>query len=86
MHSLRIFHSDLKPSNVVIQAAKEGFTLASQRPGQASTDAVDVGNRNGFDTPALARYLAEMAFDTKAQLADFGNACWMETAEQPPTR
>ena len=86
VHSLRIFHSDLKPSNVVIAAAWVDFTLASQRTGPASTDAVDVGNRSGSDTPALAQYLAEMAFDTKAQLADFGNACWMETAEQPLTR
>ena len=86
VHSLRIFHSDLKPSNVVIAAAWVDFTLASQRTGPASTDAVDVGNRSGSDTPALAQYLAEMAFDTQAQLADFGNACWMAPADQPPTR
>ena len=40
---LRIFHSDVKPSNVVIESAKQDFTLASQRPGWTSTDAVDVG-------------------------------------------
>ena len=86
VHSLRIFHSDLKPCNVVIAAARVDFTLASQRPGPAATGAVDASNRSGSDTPALAQYLAEMTCDTRAQLADFGNACWMAPADQTPTR